>query len=83
MSIDRGVADRLMQLLMANSESLNTATEVSDAIADDESRTRFRRALAEIMCANSSAIEQIGREHPELHPYRNEAWFRALTKPRS
>ena len=58
MSMGKSVADRLMQLLMANSENLNMATEVSGAIVDDASRKRFRHALAEIMSANSEAIDQ-------------------------
>jgi hypothetical protein len=66
MKIDE--ASKLMEYLLALSEPLNNATELTKSINDPEEAKEVRRRLAGIMSSVYEAMLPIIREYPELDP---------------
>ncbi len=72
--VDRQTAELLMRDLLALSGPLNSATLLTNQIADKDERERSRRAIGTIMNeVYTNLMMPIIRQYPELDPDSNRS----------
>ena len=72
-NMERSIAEKLMKDLMALTDPLNSATEVTTQIADKEEQASFRRSIAEIMnTVYVDLMRPIIKQFPDLNPDKED-----------
>jgi hypothetical protein len=80
--VERNLAALLMRDLLAMSAPLNSATLLTNQIADKEERERFRRGIGTVMNEiYVNLMMPIIRQYPELNPDTNKVTKRPATIP--
>ena len=68
--MDKRTAERLMQNLMELGGPLNSATELTHEISDEEERKLIRSGIGTVMLDVIEVMKPIIQQYPELDPDR-------------
>ena len=66
--MERNIAERLMENLLALSEPINSATLLTMRMSDTTEQKDFRKGIAAVMSAVYDLMMLIIREYPDLDP---------------
>jgi hypothetical protein len=71
--MERRVAELLMAQFLQLDGPLNSATQITDQIANDTERKQFRRGIGELMSrVYAELMLPIVREYPDLDPDKTQ-----------